>query len=60
MWNLIPCVFIPHGIKVDERKLTEQIQALKKEKNDVLEKMSEIQKQVRNVNNAIKYLVIYN
>uniref|UniRef100_A0A7N6ACH1 MIA SH3 domain ER export factor 3 n=1 Tax=Anabas testudineus TaxID=64144 RepID=A0A7N6ACH1_ANATE len=30
---------------VDERKLTEQIQALKKEKNDILEKMSELQKQ---------------
>lgn len=31
---------------MDEKKLTEQIQALKKEKNDVVEKMSELQKQV--------------
>ncbi|XP_070705105.1 transport and Golgi organization protein 1 homolog isoform X2 [Pempheris klunzingeri] len=30
---------------VDEKRLTEQIQSLKKEKNDVLTKMSELQKQ---------------
>lgn len=41
-------VFVALCVKVDERKLTEQIQALKKEKNDVMEKMSELQKQVRN------------
>lgn len=32
--------------QVDENKLTGQIQALKKEKNDALTKMSELQKQV--------------
>lgn len=31
---------------VDEKKLMEQIQALKKEKEDALTKMSELQKQV--------------
>lgn len=32
---------------VDEKRLTEQIQALKKEKNDALTKMSDLQKQVK-------------
>lgn len=31
---------------MDEKKLAEQIQALKKEKNDAVTKMSELQKQV--------------
>lgn len=35
-------------LTVDERKLTEQIQALKKERNDVMDKMCELQKRVRN------------
>lgn len=41
---------------VDEKKLTEQILALKKEKNDALTKMSELQKQVSYKQNVIKHL----
>ncbi|XP_028997454.1 transport and Golgi organization protein 1 homolog isoform X2 [Betta splendens] len=39
---------------VDEKKLTEQIQALKKEKNDVMEKMSELQKQTEHLKESQK------
>lgn len=44
------------GEKVDEKKLTEQIETLKKEKNDTLTKMSELQKQVSDKENVIEHL----
>lgn len=39
-------------MKVDEQKLKDQIQALKKEKTDALAKISELQKQVSHNTNA--------
>lgn len=44
--------------QVDEKRLTDQIQALKKEKNDALAKMSELQKQVR-INDRLQTSMIY-
>lgn len=41
---------------MDEKKLAEQIQVLKKEKNDAVTKMSELQKQVSFKKKVIKYL----
>lgn len=52
------CVVCVVG-KVDEKRLTEQIQMLKKEKSDALAKMSELQKQVSSKINAIKAYSIY-
>lgn len=40
------CVLFLFVYAVDEKKLTEQIQALKKEKEEALTKISELQKQV--------------
>lgn len=42
--------------KVDEKRLIEQIHALKKEKNDALTKISELQQQVSYKKKVIKYL----
>lgn len=44
--NLIVYFFLKFVHAVDEKKLTEQIHSLKKEKEEALTKMSELQKQV--------------
>lgn len=57
MYGLIDCVLCVMG-KVDEKRLREQIQVHKKEKDEALAKMAELQKQVRpRKRNVVEFLL---
>lgn len=57
MYGLIDCVLCVMG-KVDEKRLREQIQVHKKEKDEALAKMAELQKQVSpRKRNVVEFLL---
>lgn len=57
MYGLIDCVLFVMG-KVDEKRLREQIQVHKKEKDEALAKMAELQKQVSpRKRNVVEFLL---
>lgn len=60
MYGLIDCVLCVMG-KVDEKRLREQIQVHKKEKDEALAKMAELQKQVSpRKRNVVEFLLYKN
>lgn len=60
MYGLIDCVLCVMG-KVDEKRLREQIQVHKKEKDEAFAKMAELQKQVSpRKRNVVEFLLYKN